>query len=509
MSETTKDYDLLIIGSGPAGQKAAISAAKCGARVGLVEREPLAGGVCLNTGTIPSKSLREAVMYLSGYRQRGYYGSTYRMKENIKRSDLMARTSHVVRLERDVINEDLDNNGVRRLVGTARVTGPHGVAVECGGSETHCTAENILIAVGTRPRRPADVPFDSWNVFDSDGLYLNGSELVPLPDSVIVLGAGVIGIEYACMFATLDIPTTLVDPRPNPLGFVDEEIAPVLYDSMESQGVHLIFGTVHSSIEILGEPDQPDARVRATLADGTVLEADALLFTLGREPATAGLGLAEVGVELDKRGYIKVDKNFRSSVPSIYAAGDVVGFPSLASTSSEQGRVAAMHALGQAQPWEVDLLPYGIYTIPEISMVGKTEAQLRETGIGYFKGTALWRDTARGKILGDLSGALKLLFRSSDRKLVGIHIIGEGATELVHIGQAVMAFGGGPAYFLQSVFNYPTLAEAYKRAAHNAINRLSGTAHSTAPLREQVMHGNLVENFLRLSGEVRLPRNFS
>ncbi|MDK2971793.1 MAG: transhydrogenase [Candidatus Sumerlaeota bacterium] len=505
MADHSYQFDLLVIGSGPAGQKAAISAAKRGAQVGLVERDPMAGGVCLNTGTVPSKSLREAVLYLTGYRQRGYYGSGYRLKEKIKSGDLILRTNHVIQLERDVINEDIEANNVARIVGTARITGPHEATVQYGGMESSYTAANLLVCVGTKPRRPADVPFDCFNVIDSDGLYMNGNELVPLPDSMIVLGAGVIGIEYACMFAALDIPVTLIDPRPNPLSFVDEDIARILYDSMETAGVELVFGTSYTKIEVAGETDGPEARVRVATESGRLYEADMLLFALGRVPATDDLGLAEAGVELDKRGYVKVDSHFRSSVPSIYAAGDVIGFPSLASTSAEQGRIAALHVMGDSREWQVELLPYGIYTIPEISMVGKTEEQLKKEGIGYFTGTALWRDTARGKIVGDLSGALKLLFRTDDQKLAGVHIIGEGATELVHIGQAVMAFGGGPDYFIRSVFNYPTLAEAYKKAAQNAMNRMAGRAHHTAPLSQQVLHGDLHENLTRLSGEVRLP----
>ncbi|MBI1293255.1 Si-specific NAD(P)(+) transhydrogenase [bacterium] len=481
-----RQFDLLIVGSGPAGQKAAFTAAMEGARVAIVERDPLAGGVCLNTGTIPSKTLREAVLYLTGYRQRGYYGEKYHLKDHVSSGDLLARTAHVIKLERQEINHQLEQLGVQRFVGRARVAGPHEVDVEIGpGYESRITAENILLCVGTRPRRPADIPFDDQNIFDSDAVFGRENELRPLPDSIIVMGAGVIGIEYASMFAALDIPTILVDPRPSPLSFVDDCVAELLYEHLRQNGVELIFDDVYTKV-VLGEGDGVAKRVRVTLKSGREIEADSLLFALGRTPATDNIGLAEAGVALDKRGHITVDERYRSSVPSILAAGDVIGFPSLASTSAEQGRIAASTAIGRPVTWNPDTIPYGIYTIPEISMVGKTEQQCREDDTPYFVGTALWRDTARGKILGDLTGALKLIFHGETQRLVGIHIIGEGATEMVHIGQAVMHFGGGPEYFTNVVFNYPTLAEAYKLAAQNAILRREGKSTETAPLPEQM-----------------------
>ena len=502
------DFDLLVIGSGPAGQRAAITAAKLGARVAIVERNDYSGGVCLNTGTIPSKSLREAVLYLTGYRQRGYYGDKYRLKEKIKTGDLLSRTSHVILLERQAIHEELARNGVERITGLARLTGPNTVALHTRTGPRTVTAGAILVAVGTKPRRPDDVPFDTMNVLDSDGLFHNGTDLVPLPDSTIVVGAGVIGIEYASMFAALDIPVTLVDPRPNPLGFIEGDIEKILYDKLESMGMSLQFGIEHKRIELLGQANNPDARVRLILRDGRDFEADSLLFALGRTAVTADLGLAELGVQLDPRGQIIVDACYRTAVPSIYAAGDVIGFPALASTSSEQGRIAARNALGQTSNWcESTTLPFGIYTIPEISMVGRTSAQLEKDGEDFFVGTALWRENARGKIIGDLSGAMKLLFRRGDRRLIGAHIIGEGATELIHIAQAVMQFGGVD-YLASNVFNYPTLSDAYKAAAINALERLDGTADRTEPLADQVLHGDLHQNFVRLSGEVRLPQGF-
>lgn len=484
--QSSREFDILVLGSGPAGQKAALTAADQGARVGLIEKDPLAGGVCLNTGTIPSKTLREAVLYLSGFRERGYYGEGYRLREKITSVDLLQRTSLVIKLERDIINRALAFHGVTRLVGTGRIVGPHEVKVELIGMETTHTAENIIVCVGTTPRRPADVPFDNVNIFDSDAVFGETHNLRPLPASMMVLGAGVIGIEYASMFSALDIPTILIDPRSNPLGFADHEITRVLYEHLSRHQVTLEFGKAHKSIRIIGEPGKADSRVGITMEDGRELVADNLLFALGRTPMTEHLGLKEVGVALDKRGNITVDGTYRTNIPSIWAAGDVIGFPSLASTSYEQGRVAALHALGIKAVWHPDTLPYGIYTIPEISMVGKTEEQCKAEEIPYVVGSALWRETARGKILGDVTGALKMLFHSETRRLLGVHIIGEGATELLHIGQSVIHFGGGIDYFRNNVFNYPTLAEAYKIAAHNASMRLTGRIAEHESLVESV-----------------------
>ncbi|MCC5876094.1 MAG: Si-specific NAD(P)(+) transhydrogenase [Candidatus Sumerlaeia bacterium] len=501
------DYDLLVIGSGPAGQKGAIAAADEGARVAIVEKNPLTGGVCLNTGTIPSKSLREAVLFLSGYRQRGYYGDNFRLKERVKTGDLVSRTNHVIQLEREVIDSQLSHHGVKTINGTATVVGPHHVKVELAdGGTQRLTASSILIAVGTKPRRPVDVPFDSMNILDSDGLFHNGTDVVPLPDSIAVLGSGVIGIEYASMFGALDIPVVLVDPRENPISFVDGEISRILFDRLSSLGMELVFGDDYSAISIIGQRDNPDARVRLQLNSGREYTSDSLLFALGREPLTRRLGLERVGVEMDRRGYITVDESYRSTVPSIFAAGDVIGFPSLASTSADQGRIAALNAIGGTLRWVARSLPFAIYTIPEISMIGSTEEELIADKVDYVKGTALWRHTARGKIIGDLSGAIKLLFTREDRRLVGVHIIGDGAAELLHIGQAVMDMEGpGLDYFLRTVFNYPTLGETYKMAAFNAARKLEGRVEEDKPLCEQVLHGELHENFIRLSGEVRLP----
>jgi NAD(P) transhydrogenase len=489
-----RDFDLIVIGSGPAGQKAALTAAELGKNVAMVEREPLAGGVCLNTGTIPSKTLREAVLYLSGFRERGYYGEDYRLRDKITSSDLLQRTSLVIKLERDVINQALAFHGVTRLVGTGRLLGPNEVGVELMGHESIHTADNIILGVGTKPRRPTDVPFDDVNIFDSDAVFGRENNLRPLPASMIVLGAGVIGIEYASMFSALDIPTILVDPRPNPLAFADNEVSAVLYEQLSRHNVTLIFGQSYKGMKLRGKCDDFAALVEVELTDGRVVSADNLLFALGRIPMTDVVNAKGVGVELDKRGNIVVDENYRTSIPSIWAAGDVIGFPSLASTSSEQGRIAALNALGKDSTWHPDSIPYGIYTIPEVSMVGKTEWQLIEEQVPYVVGRALWRDTARGKIIGDMTGALKMLFHAETRRLLGVHIIGEGATELLHIGQSVLHFQGGLDFFLENVFNYPTLAEAYKIAAHNASSQIRGFPVPTQTLVEQVFEiGSVAE----------------
>lgn len=482
------DYDLIVIGSGPAGQKAAICAAKLGAKVAIVHNDPLAGGACLNTGTIPSKSLREAVVYLTGYRQRGYYGDHFRAKETIQANDLVERTNKVIEHERQDINHDLDSNGIEQIIGLGCIKGPHEVAVTYANRAIKCRISGfrIVICTGTRPRRPDDIPFDDVNIFDSDDVFGHDNRLRPLPKSIIVLGAGIVGIEYASMFAALGIPTTVIDSRPDPLGFVDDEISQLFYHSLEQQGAQLLFNQNYSKVERIGAPCDHNAIVRVTLNSGQVLEADSMLFAMGRVPNIQHLALKDAGINTSDRGFILVDQEYRTNIQSIFAAGDVIGFPSLASTSAEQGRVAALRAFGVPVKHHDRTLPYGIYTIPEMSMVGQTEQQLIEEKTDYVVGTALIWDTARGKILGEKYGALKLLFHRDSHKLLGVHIIGEGATELVHIGQSVFHFGGGIDYFCDTVFNYPTLAECYKIAAHNALNRIAGTAKSTGTLKGQL-----------------------
>jgi NAD(P) transhydrogenase len=483
------EYDLVVIGSGPAGQKAAICAAKLGGRVALIQNNPEPGGVSLNTGTIPSKSFREAVVYLTGYRQRGFYGEKCRIKEQIQANDLVERTNKVIHHERLEQAENLRHNNVEIIVGVGSLESPHEVSVVMRGSGERklLSAFRIILCTGTRPRRPADVPFDEVNIFDSDDVFGKDNRIRPLPDSVIVLGAGIIGIEYASMFIALGIPTILVDSRLDPLRFVDHEIAELFYEALRNEGAQLLFGDSHASIRKV-EPELADhtAHVEVTLKSGKVITADSLLFALGRVPNVQNIGLEKVGVKLNERGNVQVDERFRTTVRSIYAAGDVIGFPSLASTSAEQGRQAALYSFGVPVRHEDLTLPYGIYTIPEMSLVGKTEEELNAEEIEYVVGTSLIWQTARGKILGEQYGALKLLFCKQTHKLLGVHIIGEGATELIHIGQTVLHFGGGIEYLCDAVFNYPTLAECYKVAAFNAMNRLAGTAHSTEPLRDQL-----------------------
>jgi NAD(P) transhydrogenase len=451
-------YDMLVIGSGPAGQKAAIQAAKVGKKVGIIERKKVAGGICINIGTIPSKSLREAVMFLSGFRQRNLYGASYRVKKDITFEDLAQRCDHVVKAEQEIIQNQLIRNSVDFIIGTASVIDPHRIAIKQDSESNEHTADYIVIAVGTEAARPQEIPFDSETVIDSDGLL----SLKQLPKSLTIVGAGVIGCEYACILATLGIPVVLVERRPRLLEFVDSEIIESLQYQMRNIGV-----TLRLNEEVVGVYKLTDKSVVLQLKSGKQIRAPLLVYSAGRIGATKNLGLEQIGIQPDDRGRLKVNENFQTAVAHIYAVGDVVGFPALASTSMQQGRHAACHALGLACETSSHLLPYGIYTIPEISMVGRND------GVPYEIGVARYREIARGQIIGDTVGMLKLLFHSETRELLGVHVIGEGATELVHIGQAVIAHGGKLDYFIDTVFNYPTLAECYKVAALAALNKFS------------------------------------
>ncbi len=455
-------YDMLVIGSGPAGQKAAIQAAKLGKRVGIIERREVVGGVCINTGTIPSKSLREAVLFLSGFRQRNLYGASFRVKADITLEDLCFRCQHVMKAEHEIIQNQLHRNNVDFINGAAAFADPHCLSVHHGSTITQYTADYIVIAVGTEPARPPDVPFDGERVIDSDGLLT----MKQLPKSLTVVGGGVIGCEYACILATLGIPVVLVERRPRLLEFVDTEIIEALHYHMRNIGV-----TLHFNEEVVGVQKSADKFVTIQLRSGKQIRSPLLLYSVGRVGATEQLGLAKAGIQPDDRGRLKVNVNCQTVVSHIYAVGDVIGFPSLASTSMRQGRIAACHAFGLPFDASANLLPYGIYTIPEISMVGHNEEELTAAGIPYEVGTARYREIARGQLIGDTVGMLKLLFHAETRDLLGVHGIGEGATELVHIGQAVMAYGGKLDYFVENVFNYPTLAECYKVAALAALNR--------------------------------------
>ena len=467
-------YDMLVIGSGPAGQKAAIQAAKIGKKVGIVERRKVAGGICINIGTIPSKSLREAVLFLSGFRQRNLYGASYRVKKDITLEDLAQRCDHVVKAEQEIIQNQLVRNSVDFIVGTATVIDPHRIAIKQDAESNEHTADYIVIAVGTEAARPPDIPFDGEAIIDSDGLL----SLKQLPKSLTIVGAGVIGCEYACILATLGIPVVLVERRPRLLEFVDSEIIESLQHQMRNIGV-----TLRLNEEVVGVAKMADKSVVLQLKSGKQIRAPLLVYSAGRVGATKNLGLERIGIEPDERGRLKVNENFQTPVSHVYAAGDVVGFPALASTSMQQGRHAACHAFRLACETSSHLLPYGIYTIPEISMVGRNEDELTRDGIPYEIGVARYREIARGQIIGDTIGMLKLLFHSESRDLLGVHVIGEGATELVHIGQAVIAHGGKLDYFVDAVFNYPTLAECYKVAALAALNKFSnnGAAACAAP----------------------------
>lgn len=463
-----KHYDLVVIGTGPAGQKAAIQAAKLGKTVAIIEKNEVVGGVAVNTGTIPSKALREAVLHLTGASQRGLFGQSYRVKRNITLQDLIAVSQRVIRHEWDVILDQFDRNNVDLLWGTAHFEGPNLVHIQRNGDSEMVTADKFLIAIGTRPANPPDVPFDDTTVFTSDGLLKLGS----LPKSIIVVGGGVVGTEYACILATLGIHVTLLEGRNHVLGFLDEEISEAFQYQMRQAGITLRLGEKVHKIERLDAAQANGVKVQATLESGKKLQAAALLYAIGRQGLCGKLALENVGLQYDDRERLKVNEHYQTTVPHIYAAGDVIGFPALASTAMEQGRRAVCHMFGSECSSLAELFPYGIYAVPEISMVGKTEEQLTQAAIPYEAGIAHYREIARGQLLGDETGMLKMLIHQENHTILGVHIIGTGATELIHIGQAVMAFGGTVEFFINNVFNYPTLAEAYKIAALNGLNKL-------------------------------------
>jgi NAD(P) transhydrogenase len=457
------DFDVLVIGSGPGGQKAAIAAAKLGRRVAIVERRNMIGGVCLNTGTIPSKTLREAVLYLTGANQHEMYGQSYRVKDEITIADLAARTQHVVGREIDVVRSQLSRNRVSILTGTGYFVDPHVVEIDDGaGRIQRASAEKIVIATGTRPARPASVAFDDRTIIDSDGIV----NLERVPRSMVVAGAGVIGIEYASMFAALGTKVTVVEQRDRMLEFCDIEVVEALKYHLRDLAVTFRFGETVASVEA-----RPEGAI-ATLKSGKKIPADTVMYSAGREGMSEELMLAAAGLTADKRGRIEVDEHFRTAVPHIYAVGDVIGFPALAATSMEQGRQAAHHACGEPIPLASQAPPIGIYSLPEISFIGRTEDQLTADSVPFEVGVSRYRELARGQIIGDSYGVLKLLVSLEDRTLLGVHVFGTGATELVHIGQAVMGCGGTVDYLVDAVFNYPTLAESYKVAALDATNKM-------------------------------------
>jgi NAD(P) transhydrogenase len=458
------DYDLVCIGSGPAGQRGAVQAAKLGKRVALVEKRGTVGGMCLATGTIPSKTFREAVLWFAGNNQ--VAGGATQTVQRPTAPQLLARVDEVVAREGSVIANQLSRNGVDVMCGDASFVDPHRIRISGGGTASEITTANVLIATGTHAVPAPGNESNGETVISSDDI----SNLKRLPKSLAVVGAGVIGIEYASMFAALGVQVTVVDRRDRPLEFLDAEIVDELIHQMRKRNVNFRLG---EAVESLTVEDGPQPRAVLALESGKRIVADMALFSVGRAGATDTLGLANAGLTADDRGRIVVDAQFRTAVPHIFAAGDVIGYPSLAATSSEQGRLAAAHALGASAAPMAEHFPIGIYAVPEISMVGAPEHALTKAKVPYEVGIARYREIARGQILGDDSGFLKLLFHRDDRRLLGVHIIGTGATELLHIGQAVLALGGGLDYFLSTVFNYPTLAECYKVAALNAANKLA------------------------------------
>lgn len=464
------DFDLVVLGSGPGGQRAAIAAAKLGRRVAIVDRREMIGGVCINTGTIPSKTLREAVLYLTGLSQRELYGQSYRVKEDITVADLGMRTQHVIGREVDVVRSQLARNHVTVLPGTGRFLEPNAIGVAGDRDrERKVTADRIVIATGTRPARPGSVEFDDRTVIDSDGII----HLERIPETMVVVGAGVIGIEYASMFAALGTKVTVVERRDRMLEFCDLEIVEALKYHLRDLAVTFRFRETVASVERM-------ARGAITvLESGKRIPADTVMYSAGRQGMTDGLALEAAGLAADHRGRIKVDESYRTEVPHIYAVGDVIGFPSLAATSMEQGRLAAHHACGEPVAEIPELQPIGIYTIPEVSFVGRTEDQLTEAKVPFEVGISRYRELARGQIIGDSYGMLKLLVSPEDHSLLGVHVFGTGATELVHIGQTVMGCGGTVDYLVNAVFNYPTLAESYKVAALDAMNKMRHIARLT------------------------------
>jgi NAD(P) transhydrogenase len=473
------DYDLLVIGTGPAGQRAAIQAAKVGKRVAVAEKKAVVGGVSVNTGTIPSKTLREAVLDLSGYRERGFYGQSYTVKQRITMQDLLQRMDTVVRHEIDVTRSQLLRNRVEVISATATFVDPHTLRLDDadGHGQRTVTADKLIIASGTEATRDPHIPFDGRHVLTSDDILV----LDELPRTLTVVGAGVIGCEYASMFAALGVRVTLVDKRPRLLPFVDSEIIDTLSYQLRENRVTLRLNENVRGIDFI--EDESGERVRIVLDSGKQIVTEKALYSIGRTGNTARLGLDAAGIPADDRGRIQVNEHYQTKVPHIYAVGDVIGFPSLASTSMEQGRLASCHAFGVSTSSVPELFPYGIYTIPEISMCGKNEEELTQAGVPYEVGKARYREIARGQIVGDTTGLLKLIFHMDTRQILGVHIIGEGASELVHIGQAVMAFGGKIDYFVNTVFNYPTLAECYKTAALEGVNRVGYVMEKFEPGR--------------------------
>jgi NAD(P) transhydrogenase len=459
-----RPFDLVVIGSGPGGQRAAIQASKIGKAVAVVEKQTMVGGVSINSGTIPSKTMREAVLHLSGFYDQAFYGANYHAKENVTMSDLNFRVNRVIENEAAVLQDQLRRNNVELFHGTASFMDPHHIRVENSTGFSELEGEYVVVATGTKPATNPKVAINGRNIINSDQIL----SMPLIPRTIIVVGGGVIGVEYACMYATLGVRVIIVEKRPRLLEFADAEMVEALSYHMRDRRATMRLNEEVESVEEL-----PDGKVAAILDSNKRIVGDALLYAVGRQGNIDRLNLAAAGIEADDRGRINVDKDFRTNVPHIFAVGDVIGFPSLASVSMEQGRIAAARAFGLQMESDPAGYPYGIYTIPQISFIGKTEEQLTESDVPYEVGVAYYREIARGQISGHTDGRLKLLFHRETLELLGVHIFGEDAAELLHIGQAVMLLKGKISYFINTVFNYPTLAECYKAAAFNGLNRLS------------------------------------
>jgi NAD(P) transhydrogenase len=458
-------YDLVVIGTGPAGQRAAIQGAKSGKRVAIIEKRDVIGGVGINTGTIPSKTLREAVLHLSGYNYQNIYGVSYRVKEKITMADLAFRVQHVIKTEIDVTQAQLSRNGIEVVTGLASFKDAQTVVVTNSRGAAEIVADKIIIASGTRPASSPKVPLNARTIINSDQIL----DMASVPRTMIIVGGGVIGVEYTCMFAALGVRVTLIERRPRLLEFADSEIVEALSYHLRDHRVTMRLNEEVQSVEETAD----GAAVVAYLESNKKVTGDSLLYAVGRQGNVDELNLAAAGLEADSRGRIKVNEHYQTSQPNIYAVGDVIGFPSLASVSMEQGRIAAAHAFNKPISSNSNYFPFGIYTIPEISFIGKTEEQLTDEDVPYEVGVAYYREIARGQIRGDTTGRLKLIFHRENLDLLGVHIIGEGAAELLHIGQAVLILKGKVDYFVDTVFNYPTLAECYKAAAFNGLNKLA------------------------------------
>jgi len=464
---TTQRYDLVVIGTGPAGEKGAAQAAYFGKKVAVVEKAREPGGAAVHTGTLPSKTLRETALYLSGHRARALYGISVTLddpRESVAR--LIERKDTIARLESARMRDNLARHKIDYVQGHGRFTGAHSVEVRhADGSITQLESEKFLITTGSKPLNPPEIRIDEPDVYDSDEIL----GLERLPETLVVLGAGVIGCEYACMFAALGVKVRVVEARNALLPFLDTEMGERLRTAMENLGIGFTLGVKWKCVD-----RDPERGLFCELVDGQKLWCENLLFAAGRLGVTQDLGLEHLGVTADPRGYLKVDEHYRTEVPHVYAAGDVIGFPALASTSMEQARVAACHAFGISYKSPIlTLLPYGIYTIPKVSCVGETEQSCAERKIDYVVGRAMFADNARGQITGDLEGMTKLVVHAPTRRLIGVHVIGERASELVHIGQAVMQLGGTVDTFIDMVFNYPTLSESFKYAAYAALGALA------------------------------------